>query len=90
MHIYLKFGLLLLTTTAPIASEAQSAATFTRTEQAMALTQPRDERWGGLRPDVGPRQSAVADPQLCTCSYFGSIRENPDFSRVCRPPILLK
>jgi cytochrome c553 len=38
MHIYAKLGLLLLATTAPIASEAQSAATFTRTEQAMALT----------------------------------------------------
>ena len=38
MHSYAKFGLVLLAMTAPIASEAQSAATFTRTEQAMALT----------------------------------------------------
>jgi cytochrome c553 len=38
MDIYAKFGLLLLAMIAPIASEAQSAATFTQTEQAMALT----------------------------------------------------
>jgi cytochrome c553 len=38
MQIYPKFGLLLLAMTAPIASEAQSAATVTRSEQAMALT----------------------------------------------------